>query len=191
MSEKDEGYPSLPLGRFLDLMASGEPAPGGGAAAAVAVCLAAALSNMAARLSAEHLTGAGELADRAQRLREQAEPLAQADAEAYGRFMAARRTGDESEERAALSQAVDVPLSIAEAGAEVAVISARLAEDGNPNLKGDATAAVLLAEAGVRSAAALVKINLQSADKEDDRLTRTEELLQTAAAARSAVEGGL
>ena len=46
-------YAQLPLGCFLDMVASREPAPGGGASAAVA--LAAALSSMAARFSTEHL----------------------------------------------------------------------------------------------------------------------------------------
>ena len=46
-------YAQLPLGCFLDMVASREPAPGGGASAAVA--LAAALSSMAARFSIEHL----------------------------------------------------------------------------------------------------------------------------------------
>ena len=48
-------YAELPLGRFLDMVASREPAPGGGASAAVAVALVAALSSMAARFSIEHL----------------------------------------------------------------------------------------------------------------------------------------
>ena len=82
-----------------------------------------------------------------------------------------------------------MPLAIAEVGAEIADIAARLVtEDGNPNLKGDAIAAVLLAEAGVRAATALVKINLSAAGLEDARLNRADELADTAAAARRAVE---
>ena len=82
-----------------------------------------------------------------------------------------------------------MPLAIAEVGAEIADIAARLVtEDGNPNLKGDAIAAVLLAEAGVRAAIALVKINQSAAGLEDARLNRADELADTAAAARRAVE---
>ena len=84
-------YLSLPLGRFLDLVASGEPAPGGGAAAAVAIALAAGLSGMAARFSAEQLADAPALADRADALRREVAPLARADAEAYGRVLTAYR----------------------------------------------------------------------------------------------------
>src|SRR3712207_8271454 len=55
-------YLDLPLGTFLDLVASGNPAPGGGSVAAVAVALAAGLSGMAARLSAGQLADADGLA---------------------------------------------------------------------------------------------------------------------------------
>jgi formiminotetrahydrofolate cyclodeaminase len=48
-------YLNLSLGEFLDRVASGGPAPGGGSVAAVAVALAAGLSGMAARLSADQV----------------------------------------------------------------------------------------------------------------------------------------
>ena len=62
-------YADLPLGRFLDMVASREPAPGGGASAAVVVALAAALTSMAARFSKDHLTGSETIADKAEELR--------------------------------------------------------------------------------------------------------------------------
>ena len=89
----------------------------------------------------------------------------------------------------ALSGAADVPLAVAEAGSEVAGIAARLVEEGNPNLEGDAMTALLLADAGVRSAAALTEINLSSANMEDDRLGRANELVdKTTATVRRATE---
>jgi formiminotetrahydrofolate cyclodeaminase len=82
-----------------------------------------------------------------------------------------------------------VPLAVAEIGNEVAGIAARLVEEGNPNLEGDAIAAVLLAEAGVRAATVLVEINLSSANVDDDRLGRANELVdETAASVRRATE---
>jgi methenyltetrahydrofolate cyclohydrolase len=155
-------YLEQPLGGFLDSVASGEPAPSGGGAAAVAVALAAGLSGMSARLSADHLLDAAGLAERADHLRQRVAPLAQEDASAYGRVLAAQHEDGDPEDRRerlreALSVAADVPLAIAEAGAEVAEIAARLAREGNPNLRGDAVA--LLAEAGVRAAEVLVRIN--------------------------------
>ena len=83
-----------------------------------------------------------------------------------------------------------MPLAVAEAGSEVAGIASRLAEEGNPNLEGDALAAVLLAGAGVRAAAALVGINLSTANVDDDRLGRANSLVDTTAATvRRATEG--
>jgi methenyltetrahydrofolate cyclohydrolase len=92
--------------------------------------------------------------------------------------------------REALSEAADVPLSVAEAGAEVAEVAARLAREGNPNLRGDAVAAALLAGAGARAAAVLVRINTAAGGISDDRLARASELAERAGkAARRAVEG--
>ncbi len=185
----------LPVGRFLDLLASGESAPGGGSAIAVSVALAASLSSMAARLSTKHLADATGLVERAEGLRERVAPLARADAVAYGRVLVAQRAREapyrDGDVRAALSEAADVPLAVAETGAEVASIAARLASDGNPNLEGDALCAVLLADAGVRAAVRLVEINLSGEPGEDGRLERARELVETAASARRSAEGGV
>ncbi len=122
-------------------------------------------------------------------------PLAQADAAAYGRVLDAYRTPHDDEEerrrriREALSEAADVPLSIAEVGAEVAGNAARLAEEGNPNLRGDAVTATVLAGAGVRAAATLVEINVSAGGADDDRLSRVDQLLATMAAVQGVVEG--
>jgi len=189
-------YLGLPLGGFLDLVASREPAPGGGASAAVAVALAAALTAMAARFSTEHLADADGLAGRAEGLRGEVVLLARADAVAYGRVLDANRAprdvGEEERRqriREALTEAADVPLSIAGIGAEVVGISARLAEEGNPNLRGDAVTAAVLAGAGVRAAATLVEINVSAGGADDGRLSRVAELRATAAAAQEAAEG--
>ncbi len=190
-------YLELSLGEFLDRVASGGPAPGGGSVAAVAVALAAALSGMSARLSADQLADAPELADRADVSRRRVAPLARADAESYGRVLDAYHLPREPDPetrtkrvRDALSGAADVPLVVAEIGHEVADIAARLVEEGNPNLEGDAMTAVLLAEVGVRAAAALAEINLSSANVEDERLGRANRLVDmTAATVRRAIQG--
>ena len=144
---------------------------------------------MAARLSAAQLAEAPGLADRADASWLRVAPLARADAEAYGRVLGAYREPDPETRTArvrnALSGAADVPLAVAEIGNEVAGIAARLVEEGNPNLEGDAMTAVLLADAGVRAAATLAEINLSSANVQDDRLGRANELVeQTAATVR-------
>ena len=187
-------YLDLSLGEFLDLVASGEPAPGGGSVAAVAVALAAGLSGMAARLSTDQLADAPALAYRADASRRRVASLARADAESYRRVLDAVRLAREPDPEArrarirdALSEAAAVPLVVAEVGNEVAGIAARLVEEGNPNLEGDAMTAVLLADAGVRAAAMLARINLSSANVEDNRLGRANELLdETATTVRRA-----
>src|SRR5215204_4686942 len=184
-------YLDLPLGEFLDLVASRNPAPGGGSVAAVAVALAAGLSGMAARLSAGQL--ADGLAERADAARLRVAPLARIDAQSYARVLDAYREPDSETRRKrvsdALSGATDVPLAVAEIGNEVAGIAAQLVEEGNTNLEGDAIAAGLLAEAGVRAATVLVEINLSSAYVDDDRLGRANELVdETAATVRRATE---
>src|SRR5215211_1950481 len=140
---------------------------------------------MAARLSTGQLSDAPELADQADASRRRVAPLARADAESYGRVLEAYREPEDrtSRVRDALSGAADVPLAVAEAGSEVVAIASRLAEEGNPNLEGDALAAVLLAGAGVRAAVALVRINLYTANVDDDRLKRANSLADTTAAA--------
>ena len=162
--------------------------------AAIAVALAAGLAGMAARLSTEQLSDAPELAEQADAARLKAAPLARTDAESYGLVLEAFRETDPevrtSRVRDALSGAADVPLAVAEAGNEVVGIASRLAQEGNPNLEGDAMAAVLLAGAGVRAATALVGINLSTANVDDDRLGRANSLVDTTAAAvRRATEG--
>jgi len=188
-------YLDLPLGEFLDRVASDSPAPGGGSVAAVAVALAAGLAGMAARLSSAQLADAPGLVGRADAARLRVAPLARADAESYGRVLEAYREPDPEARTArvrdALSRAADVPLAVAEAGNEVVGIASRLAEEGNPNLKGDALASVLLAGAGVRAAANLVQINLSTANVDDDRLKRANGLVDTSSATvRRATEGG-
>jgi formiminotetrahydrofolate cyclodeaminase len=194
MTDTVPNYAELPLGRFMDMVASREPTPGGGASAAVAVALAAALTAMAARFSADHLADAETIADRVEELRNRVMPLAQADAAAYGRVLDAYHTPRDDEKRRrrireALSEAADVPLSIAEVGVEVAGNAARLVEEGNPNLRGDAVTAAALAKAGVRAAATLVEINVSTGGADDDRLSRVDQLLATMAAAQEVVEG--
>jgi formiminotetrahydrofolate cyclodeaminase len=187
-------YLDLSLGEFLDLVASGNPAPGGGSVAAVAVALAAGLSGMAARLSAGQLADAGGLAERADAARWRVAPLARIDAESYGRVLDAYREPDSETRRErvsdALSGATDVPLAVAEVGNEVAGIAARLVEEGNTNLGGDAITAVLLAEAGVRAAVALAEINLSSVNLDDDRLGRANELVDKTASTARRITGG-
>ena len=189
----------LPLSAFLGALAAAEPAPSGGGAAAVTVALGASLCAMTARLSARQLTQelASELTTEAERLRDRSASLIQADADSYQRVLAERRSpagaglpaaassppagapaGAERRRRiaAALSAAAAVPMDIMELAAGVVHLAARLAADGNPNLRGDVITAAELAAGGARAAAALVAINLAGAP-DDERHALADRIL--------------
>jgi formiminotetrahydrofolate cyclodeaminase len=165
-----------PVRGFLDQLAARTPTPGGGGAAAVTGAMAAGLVAMAARFSARQLPEAGELAEEADRLRRRLAQLAEEDAQAYAAVLEALRgpgeagSGEQRETqwREALLGAAIVPLEIAEIGAQVALMAARLAETGNPNLRGDAVTGAVLAAASARSAACLVDINVKLGGLEPD-----------------------
>jgi formiminotetrahydrofolate cyclodeaminase len=142
---------------FSEAVAERTTAPGGGAVSGLAAALAAALTAMSARFSGDDL---GELADRADGLRATALHLAESDAAAYGGYVAARRSGDPQAIREALDEAVRVPLETATLAADVAGLALGLVEDGNPRLRGDAAAGLLLAAAAARAGAVLVHENL-------------------------------
>jgi len=155
-----------PVRGFLDQLAARTPAPGGGGAAAVTGAMAAGLVAMAARFSATRLPGAGELADQADELRRRLAQLADLDTRAYAAVLEALRLPEGTSQREvqrqeALLGAALVPLEIAGIGARVAAMAVRVAEAGNPNLRGDAVTGAVLAAASARSAASLVDINVR------------------------------
>jgi methenyltetrahydrofolate cyclohydrolase len=155
------------VGDFLAAVAARRSAPGGGAVAAVTVAAAAGLVAMSARYSPA--ADAAPLAARADAERTAVLALADADAAAYGEVLAALGAPGDDPDRAArvrgaLERAADVPLRIAEAAARVGRTGAEVAAGGNPNLAGDVRAAVLLAEAGARAAAELVRINVAAGE---------------------------
>jgi methenyltetrahydrofolate cyclohydrolase len=151
------------VAELLDRIAAREPAPGGGTAPALTAATAAALVQMATAYGPE--SGSGLWAAELQaRLLE----LAEADLRSYQPVLAALRLEREAPGRAAaveaaLSAAAEVPLAITTAAAEVAELGADAARSSSPHLIGDATAAVLLAEAAARAAARLVELKLERA----------------------------
>lgn len=181
-------YRDQSLGDFLDLVAKQEPAPGGGSVAAVTVSLAAALVEMAANYAADQIPDGSHLAVAANTLRHHAAELADLDAQVYQQVIAAYATEGQVDPglrgdaiRQALQTATEVPLEIAQVGVETAVLAARLVVAGRASVRGDAMTAVLLAEAGVRSAAQLVGINVGAGGLEARLLSRAEGCVDRAA----------
>ena len=172
----------LTVGDLAERLASAEPIPGGGSAAAIGGALAAALVRMVVELS----TGRPAHASNEEALREiglaasgwQSEllNLANQDAAAYASVVRARRLPRDSDlERtsratqvsAAVRDATRVPLRIVEIASHVLDLAVRLAPIGNPRAASDAGVAAQLASAAMRGAALNVRINLPSLATDD------------------------
>lgn len=165
-----------PLPALLDGLASTAPAPGAGAAAAWTCAIAAALVEMVSAIECRREDPsplAHARRDRAGELRPLALALADEDVEAYGAVLAAR--GSHQRFREALSAAADPPLRIARAAAELSGLAADAAANARGGVRGEALAAVALANAAVAAAVPLVELNLGGAP-DDPRLTEAREL---------------
>jgi len=165
------------LHAWIEALASAEPVPGGGSAAAMAGALAAALAAMVGRLTSTRKAYAA-VADEFRRLTEEADTLraelarlAERDAQAYQEVMAAYRLpkGTDAEAAArtaavdrALLAAAEVPLETARAARRVAALARRAAEAGNRNAVADAGVAALLARAALIGACYNVRINVNA-----------------------------
>lgn len=187
-------YLDLTPRELLERLAGDGPSVGGGSVAALAVTLSAGLVRMVCRRSRESWSDAAGIGAQAKELQARAEPLAQADAEAWEGALAALggaaagNGGADLERKLALS--AEIPVQIAETGADVAALAALAAEMGNGTYRGDAAAAAVLAEAGARVAANLVRINLGTREG-DERLLRALRSLEAAkAAAERALDAG-
>jgi len=167
---------------YLNKLASADPEPGGGSAAALAGALGAALVSMVANLTlgkekfAAVQDDVAELKKKSEALRAELEELVTLDALAYREVAAAMKMPKDTDERkeqrrqvmqVALKGAAEVPLKVAEAAVEVARLSLPAAEKGNPNAVSDAGVAVLLADAAAHSAALNARINLVWIEDED------------------------
>ena len=112
-----------------------------------------------------------ELVEKTEALRHRLTDLLEADVEVFTRVSAAykmpRTTPEDKAARSAaiqeaLKAATQVPLDVAKACVDVIELCAQTAEQGNKGAVSDAGVAVLMAEAGLRSAALNVLINLNA-----------------------------
>ena len=167
------------LATFLDELASGEPTPGGGSAAALAGALGAALAAMVANLT----VGRKRYVDfdaqmqavlhAAEALRSRLTGLVAEDAEAYDQVRAAYRLPKESTDdlaarsaaiQAAMQGASLTPLETMRACLAVLQLAEQAATLGNVNAATDGAVGALLAQAGLRGAALNVRVNLGGID---------------------------
>ncbi len=161
--------------QFMDELASSAPAPGGGSVAALAGAMGAALVSMVCNLTVGKKKYADveeeikAILEQSEALRRELLSLLEEDVAAYTRVSEAMKMPRETEEQKAireealekaLKEATEVPLRVAEACVRVMDLCRPVAEKGNVNAVSDAGVAVVMAEAGLRSAALNVFINL-------------------------------
>jgi glutamate formiminotransferase / formiminotetrahydrofolate cyclodeaminase len=162
-------------GVFLDRLASGDPTPGGGSAAAYTGAMAAALVAMVARTTLGKKKYAAVEAQmqaiipRAETLRASLAAAVAQDAESFEAVLAAYRMPKETAgEQAARQQAVEsatlhasrVPLEVMRQLVEVLELAVQVVEHGNLNALTDAASGAELAQAALRSASLNVRVNL-------------------------------
>jgi len=157
---------------FIEQLAAPIAAPGGGSAAAASGAMAAGLAVMVASMSREKKAYAqyerqlSEAISRLGQIREELKTAIDADAEAFNSVMAAYKKAKGSSDgelvSAALKQATNVPLGVAERAREVVGIVDSLRPITNPNMKSDLVTAAALAKAAIEGALANVEINLES-----------------------------
>ncbi len=175
MSKERGSYGRLTLSEFSERLASADPVPGGGSAAAVAASLAASLLVMVARLSQDRPRYEGYASTHARALQEGERArgrfmeLADEDAAAYTKFVQAmklpRETSDEQAERRTQMEgtartASDIPLLVVRECHRLVREIEALAGRSNLNAASDLDVAALLAQAAARGARANVLINL-------------------------------
>ncbi len=164
------------IGFYLETLASGAPAPGGGSAAGVSAALAAALAEMVCNITLGHALPADvdrdlrTARDTATTLRGRFLALGEEDEVAYGGYSAAiampKRTAEEKDARrltlqAALREAAEVPLRLAEDCLTLLQTLDPIVRHGNRTVLSDAIIAIYLTEAALGAAFLNVRANVQ------------------------------
>jgi len=191
----EAGFGDMTVERFLETMASKEPTPGGGAAAAIAGATGAALIAMVGRLTIgkqgfedleERMRA---LVDRADAARAEFVVLGDRDAASFEAVMSAfkmpKGTDVEKASRAdaiqrGLEHAATVPLEIARRAVDLMELAEDATAMGNPNAASDGMSAAGMLLATVIAARANVEINASALRDEP----RREALLEEVAAIR-------
>jgi formiminotetrahydrofolate cyclodeaminase len=172
----------LPARELIERMATGDPIPGGGSAAALAGAMGAGLMRMVVALTsgrpaaAEHESVLTEIAVAAATCQSELLNLVELDSVAYDGVIRARRLPRETDvERqaravqiaAATREATRAPLQTARIAEQVLALGERLAPIGSRNAISDVGVGALLASAALRGAVLNVQINLPGLDSDD------------------------
>jgi methenyltetrahydrofolate cyclohydrolase len=186
----------MSVAQLLAALASPDPTPGGGTAAAIAGAMGGSLLVMVTGLAKSNTNEDDEKAALAE-VRTRIEPivtrltqLADADTAAFNEVMAAYRlpkaTDDEKAARTraiqqALRGATDVPLDTLRASASAMADGRVVAMHGNRSAASDVGVAIGLLKAAADGAAANVRINLDGLKDQDYKATVGRELEELSA----------
>lgn len=187
-------YPSS----FLEKVAAGTPTPGGGSVAALAGALAAALTEMVARLTvgkkayAEVTPQMYDIAEAAAGLRQRLLESVLLDAQVFEDLMAASKLPKEEPKRDAIIadktwKAAEVPFQVCSMGVEVLHLAKVVAQFGNKNASTDAAAGAYMAVAAIEGAALNVRVNLtniEASGQIEETYARLDHMLEEAHALR-------
>ena len=189
--ERGLDYRGLSVREFTRFLASAEPVPGGGGAAALVGALGVALGNMVAALTlgkpkyAEVEAEVAELRRRGEALQERLLEQINADAEGFRPLAEAYKLPKDEPRRAeileqATLRACGTPMEIMELGAAAIPVIAELASKGSRMAVSDAGCAAAAVRAAVEMAYLNLLINtrsLRGRDQEEALNARGQELL--------------
>jgi glutamate formiminotransferase/formiminotetrahydrofolate cyclodeaminase len=170
--------PSPTLAPFVEAVAGGTATPGGGAVAALAGALGAALVEMVAHLTvgkkryAEVEEAMNAIMAAASELRVRLLDAVEEDIRAFDAVMETLRLPPDDPERATAVRnstihAADVPLNVARLALEAILLAEQVATRGNLSAASDAAVAALMGLAAVEGAAFNVRVNAASLDDAD------------------------
>jgi formiminotetrahydrofolate cyclodeaminase len=183
MDELDQLSADSSVHQWSNAVAAASPTPAGGAVAALASSLAAALVSMVAGLTTRREKYAAvhgyaqEVWDRAESLRAELLELATYDAEAIAEYLEAlrlpqstefERTARDAARRATLLEAARIQLELLHQAGEVAALGEAMAGSGVATAIGDAATATFLAVAAGRSAYWSIRSNLRHMSRPDE-----------------------
>ncbi|MEO8423288.1 MAG: cyclodeaminase/cyclohydrolase family protein [Actinomycetota bacterium] len=187
----DERLASLTLERFLEVLGSDAPTPGGGAAGAISGGVGASLIAMVGRLTVGK-PGFEDVEDRMHMLIEQADAallafldLADRDAHAFDEVMVAFKMPKETDEdkaarsaaiQAGYEHAASVPLEIAHASVNLMKLAEDATSSGNPQAASDGVSGAAHLYCATICAIANVEINAASLKDESRRTTLLDEV---------------
>ena len=200
-----------PLSGFLDALASAEPTPGGGTAAAIAGAMGVSLLMMVGGLSKSRAVAEAERVALAEAraalagIRDRLAGLGDTDAEAFNQVTAAYRLPKSTDqEKSARKDAIQqglkaatiAPLDTLRAAGEALRLARVVAQHGNRSAVSDVVVGIGLLEAAAKGAVANVRVNLESLLDEGFKASASadadaiyKQLREDAAAANVALDG--